>query len=463
MFYAKARGPLMHFFRAHPTLQCLLLRLRLAVRVTATLLVILGAVCLGFFPAVTTARLAFSSSLRQTGQFEELGEWFHATQRRYDRWAASYRSSGYAAKVSSGNVAGTEWPVFGSVFYLLSAEELRKANRIAQTDELRHSLEGAAELVADPMSGSWVRKKWGEAYLEKEDVFYRMLVILGLTAYADMTQDRRYDAMVETQARGLSRELLAAPYHVLDDYPGECYPNDVIWAAAAINRVGALPIAERKELAQRITGSIAEQLSDRHGLPAMLVDAITGEIQQPSRGCSNSGLLGFAWELSPATAANWYSRYVESFWIDNHWLVGFREHPANSPATFADVDSGPILFGVGTVATAFGIGAARAAGRVDHAAPMTMEVLAGTWPTPFGLVVPGIMGWAAADSWVLGETALLFAMTRPNYRGQVTPFTGQPPIVVWGFVLFYVALGTIMVLREWRYWRRYRQANAVAA
>lgn len=43
-----------------------------------------------------------------------------------------------------------------------------------------------------------------------------------------------------------------------------------------------------------------------------------------------------------------------------------------------------------------------------------MEAIAAAWPTHFGLLVPGLMGWAAVGSSSLGETAFLFAMTRPN-------------------------------------------------
>ena len=441
---------LIRFSQRHPNWQ----RLVLALRISATLVVVSCAVFFGFYPAVTTARLALSTSLRERGQVERLADWFLAAQKRYDRWALEYGRSQKAAKVNSADVAGTEWPLFGSVFYLLSAQELLRSHQLALTDDLDNSLKGAAQLLADPANAAWVQKKWGERYLERENLFYRMLVILGLHSYGMMTRDQSFATLVETQAVGLAGELAKAPFHVLDDYPGECYPTDVIWATAAIARIKTLPDSLRSALSHDVMTSVAQRLSDERGLPAMLVDSRTGNILQPSRGCSISGLLNFAWELSSSTANDWYCRYANNFWLNNGWIVGFREHPVDARAQYADVDSGPILFGVGTVASAFGIGAARSAGRFDHAAPLTMETLAAAWPTPFGPLVPGVLGWAAADSWCLGETALLFALSRPNHAGGTTPFTGQAPLVVWGFVLFYAALGAGLVLREWRYWRR---------
>jgi hypothetical protein len=434
-------------------------RVKLVLRLIGTVAVILTAFCLGFFPAVTTARVAFSSSMRQHGRIDFLASWFRATQRRHDRWMQDYGKTQRAASIASGDVAATEWPMFGSAFFILSAEGLLESGEIALTDDLRKTLRDTALLIANPTTGTWVQRKWGSTYLEKEDVFYRMLLILGLGTYQKVTGDRQFAPTVLDQARGLSRELETAPYHLLDDYPGECYPTDVLWAALAITRVTELPKGEREHLAQSVTTALAERFSDAQGLPAMRVDSRTGQILQAARGCSTSGILCFAYELAPEVASDWFGRYLRYNWLDNGWIAGFREHPIGAKEGFSDVDSGPILFGVGTVASVFGIGAARAAGRFDIAARLTMEAVAAAWPTPFGLLVPGIMGWVAADGWSLGETAFLFALTRPNYRTSEVSLTARPPFVVYAFIAIYSALGIVLVAREWAWWRRRSKAT----
>ena len=113
-----------------------------------------------------------------------------------------------------------------------------------------------------------------------------------------------------------------------------------------------------------------------------------------------------------------------------------------------DVDSGPVIWEWGSVASAFGIGAAKSVGRLDHAVPLTLEAVACSWPTPFGLLVPGAMGAAAVDSWSLGEVALLFSMTRPTYVGDVQPFVGPIPYLVWALLAFYGGIGGLWILRE---------------
>ena len=119
-----------------------------------------------------------------------------------------------------------------------------------------------------------------------------------------------------------------------------------------------------------------------------------------------------------------------------------------------DVDSGPVLCGVGSVASAFGIGAAKTVGRIDHAAPLTMEAVACSWPTPFGLLIPGLMGRLAAKSWSLGEVALLFSMTRPTLAAETVPFEGHTPSIVWILLAVYAGAGVFFIWFEIRSARR---------
>ena len=119
-----------------------------------------------------------------------------------------------------------------------------------------------------------------------------------------------------------------------------------------------------------------------------------------------------------------------------------------------DVDSGPVVYGIGSVSSAFGIGAAKAVGRIDRAAPLTAEVVAASWPTPFGFLLPGLMGRLAVKSWSLGEVALLFSMTRPTLAAETVPFKGRMPLIVWVFLVVYAGAGLFSIWFEIRSVRR---------
>lgn len=361
-------------------------------------------------------------------------------------------------------MAGTEWPIFGSAFLLLTAEELFANGKGAEPmkPNVAEAVKKAAQVVADPATGSWVRRKWGEDYLKRENVFYRMLLLMGFAAYERLTNDRQYHAFMSEQMRSLAEELQKAPFHLRDDYPGECYPSDVLWAVAALQRAGRLEGVRHDALATGIVTVFNGALRTPHGLPAFQANSRSGAIIQGARGCNTSGLLIMAAELDPQAARQWYDAHVRHFWDGGKWIVGFREMPKGGDDSFMDVDSGPVVGGLGSVASAFGIGAARVVGRFDHAAPLTMEVVALSWPTPFGLVTPGILGSLAADGWCLGEIALLFSMSRPAPADVSVPFTGPVPRLVWALAAAYVMLGLLLIAgqaQRWLRWVRRRTAG----
>lgn len=190
------------------------------------------------------------------------------------------------------------------------------------------------------------------------------------------------------------------------------------------------------------------------GLPAFQAESRSGQILQGARGCGNSGILLFTAELDPVVAGHWYNAYEAGFWKDTGWIAGFTEMPSGSPRGLMDVDSGPVFCEVGSVASAFGIGAAKMAGRCDHAVPLTLEVVACSWPTPFGFLVPGLMGRLAAESWSLGEVALLFSMTRPTLAADTRPFQGPVPFIGWILLAIYTSTGLFSIWFEIRSCRR---------
>jgi len=429
------------------------LRLGFHLAVSGTVVVL--AAILFLYPAVTTCRVMMDRHLCEEGESQLVTGWFKSAAPRFLSWANGSLRTNYAGSLRHDDIPATEWPMFGATFFLVTAEELQQRGQIDATQgTLREAVDRAAEIVASPVTATWVKAKWGDGYLERENVFYRMLLILGLSSYERVTGSKQYRELMSRQRATLAEELGRAKLHLRDDYPSECYPADMLWAVAAIGRAGRLEGVEHEELARSLIEAFDGPLLADEGLPAFQADSRSGAILQGARGCGNSGILLFAAELDPATAGRWYDAYEKGFWKDAGWFVGFSEMPRGSNAEFMDVDSGPVVFDVGFVASAFGIGAAKAVGRYDHAAPLTMETVACSWPTPFGWLVPGLMGHLAADSWSLGEVAMLFSMTRPTTASKTVPFEGRAPWIVWVFLAFYLGAGLFFIGFEVRSCRR---------
>ncbi|HUR47747.1 MAG TPA: hypothetical protein VMZ27_17820, partial [Candidatus Saccharimonadales bacterium] len=141
---------------------------------------------------------------------------------KYEKWATDRINSSRATELSTGNISGTEWPLFGSVFYLWATESLQDAwekhpaNTTAPKVYAKGAIEAATRLVIDPGQASWVKVHWGTNYLKRENVFYRMLVISALTSHSRLTADKQFLPLLRDQVDSLSAELDASPHGLLD-------------------------------------------------------------------------------------------------------------------------------------------------------------------------------------------------------------------------------------------------------
>jgi hypothetical protein len=165
----------------------------------------------------------------------------HFLSPKYEKWARQRVAQGNAGKIPLEDISGTEWPLFGSVFYLLAEESLQQAweqgrhkASLAPNIYAKGAIEAATALVADPGHAGWVKQHWGENYLHRENVFYRMLLINALTSYQKLLGDEKYTPLLRDQVESLSKEIDESPLGLLDDYPEQCYPTDVVAAIAAI-------------------------------------------------------------------------------------------------------------------------------------------------------------------------------------------------------------------------------------
>ena len=426
----------------------------------AALLIALIVFALMFFiwPAAVTLSVVCDKKLSTDGMSRLAPRWYKHLAPRFETWARGQIASGAGAKAESENVPATEWPMFGSMFFLATAADLHAAGLIdARAAPFRSALESARDIITSPDTAAWVVEKWGGAYLEKENIFYRMLLIMGLAAYEEATGDSRDRALLASQRALLADEIASSPLCDLDDYPGECWPSDVAWAAAAVNRAARLEGLETHAFTNLVAsyeGPLAV-----NGLPAFKVergirDALA--LHAP-RGTGNAHLLAIAHDISSDAASRWFAKFEEDFWQANAWICGFREN-ARGAAEIEDVDSGPVLWGFGSVASAFGIGAARANGRFDIARPLALEAVAASWPTPFGFLLPRMMGKAALGASPLGEAALIFSMTRPCRVDTPVAAGGYVPRSVWLAILVWLFLGVsfiyIQAARLARLWRR---------
>ncbi len=459
-------------------------QLTLCVNINAAIIIALSAYAL-LIPAVMLIRSLRDPCLYSGDQLRCAFHWHRSLSPRYEKWARQRVESGAATTLTTEDIAGTEWPVFGSVFYLWATEALQQVHYMNPTlasssprSYARGAITAAAELIVDPNHATWVREHWGDDYLKKENLFYRMLLISGLTSYQKLLGDRRYEDLLRSQVESLANELDESPYGLLDDYPGQCYPVDVLPAIAAIRRADTVLGTDHSEFTARaIRGFQGTCLDEDTGLPAYIVDSKTGRAEDSARGVGLSFMLIWAPELWPETAREWYAKYEEHFWQQGRWFAGFREYPNRIDVgrfAFGEVDAGPVIGGYGVAACAFGVGAARAMGRPDHTYPLAAQAIVAAWPLPDGTMLgPRLLSglpfcdkfakWGPSgfsDAPYLGEAALLFALTRRPVLVSKLIDRGKLPWSVYAGVILGICLGTYIIIATILKMRRWHKRKA---
>jgi hypothetical protein len=304
--------------------------------------------------------------------------------------------------------------------------------------------------------------------MHRENVFFRAMIIQGLTARQYLLGDGKYLDVLRDQVETLSADLDRSRFGWLDDYPGECYPVDVFAAITMIRRADTLLGTDHTAFAARAIRAFQGARLDSRGLPPYVADPDTGTHDGMSRGTGNSYVCLYAPEIYPDLAKQWYEAYHKFFWQERIGAVGFREYPKDIPGYewFFDIDSGPVMAGFSPAGNAYGMATARVNGRFDQAWPLAAQVLAVCWPLPNdSLLGPRILSNAAHAPY-LGEANMLYLLTQQPSRSQVIQLGGRIPPLVYGIFLFYFGLGTLECLasfRKLRTWKKNRATLSVPA
>ena len=438
--------------------------IRNIVRINAVGLAILSLLFL-IFPAGRAFFDLSDPALREPGTPRSAWRLYRNLTPKYAAWARNRTSDGRADRLSTKDISGTEWPLFGSVFYLWAVENLENAwvrgDHSAATEPkvfARDAIIAASDLVVDPKQGSWVKKHWGEDYLHRENVFYRMLVIAAVTVREKLCQDGAHLDLLRDQVETLSRDLDSSKTGLLNDYPGECYPGDVMAAWMCIKRADAILGTDHSAMIERALRGFVGDRSTRIHLPPYSANAATGRPTLDARGCASSYMCLTSPELWPLPAREWYAVYDRFFWQEHLGAAGYREFAkgAHDSGWKLNVDAGPVVAGYGVAANAFGVGASRKNGRFDRAYPLSAELLTTAWELPNGtLLVPRVLS-NFSDAPLVGEAAILWQLTVEPQKGFPVKSGGKAPPYVYVVLIAVVLLGAWRVLESFVVFRQAR-------
>ncbi|MEI8194988.1 MAG: hypothetical protein WCI73_03670, partial [Phycisphaerae bacterium] len=166
-------------------------------------------------------------------------------------------------------------------------------------------------------------------------------------------------AAYHAQSELLFQAFAKSPVASLETYPTLTWPVDSLMALESLRLHDVLYQTAYATAAQRWAQWMSAHLDPATGLLNMQIDQ-RGQIHDGPRGCGLSWTLALLPNLAPDLARAQYALYRAAWFRHPLGTTGIREFPTDRQGQFVDCDTGPIIFGLGTAATGFGLAAAKA-------------------------------------------------------------------------------------------------------
>jgi hypothetical protein len=232
--------------------------------------------------------------------------------------------------------------------------------------ELLPAVEASAERLLGPDVAAFGVASWGKgalddlpsdnghAYLGYSNMAFSMLRLLSPENPLAKLNDEITAAFV--------RRLEAAPYGLIDTYPGAAYPPDVGSVIGSIGLYDRATGADHQKLLQRWSALFrAHYREPSTGLAYQKADGATGKPLGGTRGSGTAILVYFLSFADPALSRELFQALQSSQQASFLGFGGVREYGPRESG-WGDIDSGPVLFGAGVSASGFSLAGARSYG-----------------------------------------------------------------------------------------------------
>jgi len=221
------------------------------------------------------------------------------------------------------------------------------------------------ERILSPQGKAFETGTWKEDPIESLDGDHGhaaylgyLNLLLGLHRVLDPTS--KHAPLNDRITAALVRRIHASPTLLLRTYPDEVYPVDNCAVIASIGLYDLATRADHSELIQKWVAKCRERYTDpQSGLLYQCVNADDGSPVDAPRGSGSSLGLYFLSFVDMALSRQLYDAVRKQL---ARTFLGFgvvREYPMGWEGGRGDVDSGPVLFGIGVSPTGFTLAGAR--------------------------------------------------------------------------------------------------------
>lgn len=203
-----------------------------------------------------------------------------------------------------------------------------------------------------------------------------------LSLYRGIAPENEFAALNDSITASLIRRIEASPSGLIATYPGEWYPVDNTPVIASIALHGQATGRDYSPLLQRQEA----RFQKRWIVNGLLIQATNGQGDPTDHERGSGSTLGvfFLHHAYPALSGEIYAGIKRRLETDVFGFGAIREYPHGTSGR-RDIDSGPVIFGLGFSATGFAISNARAYGDDRLFAKLySSAVLAGAPSRPEG-------------------------------------------------------------------------------
>lgn len=165
----------------------------------------------------------------------------------------------------------------------------------------------------------------------------------------------RYISQFGIQSEQIVNALNASACPFPESYGGQSWPADVFVAMASVSNHDKIFAPKYQQIIADWIRLVKGRLDPETGLVPHKVDAENGKTLQGARGCSMGLILRMLGEMDRGFANEQFEKMRNNFIGNTVGIPSVREYPKGQHGS-GDIDSGPVIFGVGFSATIVMIG-----------------------------------------------------------------------------------------------------------